>query len=84
MTITLSDSIRVLAERQATQAGYADVAAYLEWLVERADEQQATRAETIAAVHDGLADLSAGRVRPVEAVFHDLAAKYGIPSDPGN
>ncbi len=79
MTITLSESVRVLAERQAGLAGYTDLTAYLEWLVERADGHDETRVETLAALREGLADATAGRTRPAHQVFQDLATKHGIP-----
>ena len=84
MNVTLSETTSVLAERQASQAGYADVTTYLEWLVERAKEQETTRAETLAALQEGLADVAAGRMRPAQDVFQDLAIKYALSPTTGN
>lgn len=79
MTITLSDPALNLARQQAADAGYADVAAYLESLIEQADARRADRADTIAAVREGLADVEAGRVRPAQMGLEAIAQKYGLP-----
>ena len=84
MNVTLSETASVLAECQASQAGYADVTTYLEWLVERANEQESARADTLAACREGLADVAAGRTRPAQDVFQDLATKYAISPATGN
>ncbi len=76
MNVSLSETTSVFAERQASQAGYADVTTYLESLVERANEQETARSETLAGLHEGLADVSADRTRPAQDVFQDLATKY--------
>ena len=80
MTISLPEPIFALARQQAAEAGYASVSDYFESLVERADSQRAERAETIAAVRVGLADVAAGRTRPAAEVFAELARKHNIPT----
>ncbi len=52
-----------------------DAAAY-QRLAERA--AQAERAETIAAIREGLADAEAGRTKPARAALRALAKKYNI------
>lgn len=52
-----------------------DAAAY-QRLAERA--AQSDRAETIAAIREGLADVEAGRTKPARAALRALAKKYDI------
>lgn len=84
MTITLSEPFLSQARDQAARAGYDDVSAYLESLIERAGQQDESRNETLAAVREGLADVAAGRVRPMREALADLARKYQIPPTDGN
>jgi hypothetical protein len=85
MTITLSDHYRSLAQHQASSAGYSDVADYLEHLIDRAEVQAADRLATVSAVREGLADVAAGRTRPMHAALAELAQKHGLSeSDDGN
>src|SRR5688500_6928462 len=37
------------------------------------------RLETIAAVKEGLADVAAGRIRPMREAVEELARKHGVP-----
>lgn len=77
MTITLSGTILALVQKQAAQAGFDDdLEAYLGTLVEEADD----RAETLAAIQEGLADVEAGRVRPAREVLAELANRFDIPT----
>src|SRR5437868_2446906 len=39
------------------------------------------RDETIAAIREGLADVTAQRTKPARAALKALAKKYGIPAD---
>lgn len=55
-----------------------DAAAYQE-LVEAA--MKAERAETIATIREGQADVAAGRTKPARAALKALAKKYGITAD---
>lgn len=48
-------------------------------LVEAAE--RAERAETLAAVREGLADLKAGRTKPARSAWKHLAKKHGIHVD---
>lgn len=52
-----------------------DATAY-QRLVERAEA--AERAETVAAIREGLADVEAGRTKPARAALRALAKKYGF------
>ncbi|MBX3438620.1 MAG: type II toxin-antitoxin system HicB family antitoxin [Planctomycetaceae bacterium] len=45
------------------------------WRVNNPSEQELE--ESVRALEEGLADAAAGRVRPAEDVFRDLAARYG-------
>lgn len=71
MAITLTEPYLTLAQRLAASSGYTDVTSFVEHLIERADAQVADRHETLIAVREGLADVAAGRVRPIrEALIH--------------
>jgi len=75
MTITLKNNILEKAQKQAAAAGYADdVEAYLDSLIEEADEQ----ADILAQIQEGIADGEAGRTQPVREAFEELAKKYNI------
>ena len=52
-----------------------DAAAYQK-LVEAA--AKAERAEAVAAIREGLADVAAGRTKPARAALNALARKYGL------
>ena len=52
-----------------------DAAAY-QRLVEQATK--AERAEVVAAIREGLADVEAGRMKPARQALKSLAEKYGI------
>lgn len=54
-----------------------DAAAYQK-LLESA--RRTERAETVAAIREGLADVKAGRTKPARTALKALAKKYGIPS----
>lgn len=54
-----------------------DAAAY-QRLIEQA--AKADREETVAAIREGLADVTAGRTKPARAALRVLARKYGIPT----
>ncbi len=69
----------VLTVNGKSQVVVQDVAAY-QRLVELATK--ADREETIAALREGLADVAAGRTKPVRSALLALAKKYGI-SAPG-
>jgi predicted transcriptional regulator len=45
---------------------------YLAWEAE-------DREETLAALHEGFADMEAGRKQPVEEMFEELRQQYGFP-----
>ena len=70
MTIALTTDSYKTAEKLAASSGHANVSDYLESLIEQA--------ETLAAVREGLADLDAGRVRPLRAVFAEIATADGF------
>lgn len=70
MTVALADDTFRAAEKLAASAGHATVSEYLEALIDEA--------ETLAAIREGLADLDAGRVRPLRAVFEEIAAADGF------
>jgi predicted transcriptional regulator len=38
------------------------------------------QADTHEAIRQGLADIEAGRYRPVEVVMQEIRSKYGLPS----
>lgn len=81
MTVNISDGHLTLAPEQATQAGYAEVGAYLEALIEEAvfDFPVESREEVIASIREGRADIAAGRSRPLDEVMADIARKHGFP-----
>lgn len=84
MTITLSTNYLALAQIQAAQAGYADLTAYLEHLIEEADVRQTDRQEALAAIREGLDDVKAGRTRPMNEGLTDIAQKRGLSLPNGN
>ena len=43
--------------------------------------EKANRDELIAAIREGLADVTAGRVKPARTALKALAKKYGIQHD---
>ena len=47
------------------------------WLIE--NESPEEEAATLEAIREGLADLDAGRARPVEDVLRDLCRKHNLP-----
>lgn len=65
-----SQQLLARARKLAAEGGYASVTDSVEALIEEE--------VTIAELKESLADLEAGRVRPVEQVFADIAAKYGV------
>jgi len=70
MTIALAADSYQLAEKLAASAGHSNVSDYIESLIDEA--------ESLAAIREGLADLDAGRVRPLRAVFEEIAAADGF------
>jgi Arc/MetJ-type ribon-helix-helix transcriptional regulator len=90
MTITLPDETLRTAEAQAAAGDYASVSEYLKSLVEADAANDAAfegppelseaeeREAVVAAIRRSEEDVAAGRVRPAEDVFRDIAAKYGI------
>jgi len=94
MTITLPDETLRTAEEQATARGYASVSEYVQALVHADAKLDAAldtafeglpdvseaeeREAVIAALRQSEEDVAAGRVRPAEDVFRDIAAKYGF------
>ena len=48
------------------------------WEYENSSEEE--REETRAAIHRGLADLDAGRVRPLEEFDREFRARHGMPT----
>ncbi len=94
MTITLPEETVRVAEAQAAAGGYASVNDYVRALVEAdagadadidaAFEGQVGPSEAeghaavVAVLRRSEEDVAAGRVRPAEDVFRDIAAKYGI------
>jgi Arc/MetJ-type ribon-helix-helix transcriptional regulator len=94
MTITLPEETLRTAEAQAAAGGYANVNDYVRALVEAAAANEADidaafegepeLSETeehdavVAALRRSEEDVAAGRVRPAEDVFGDIAARYGI------
>lgn len=81
MSVNISDEHLTLARDQAAQAGYADVGAYLESLIEEAvfDFPVESREELIASIREGLDDIAAGRSRPADEVMDEIAKKYNLP-----
>ena len=73
MNIPISDHHQTLAEKQAIAAGFTNVAEYLETMIEWAEVQVEDETEILAAVTEGLADVVAGRVRPIRTALADLA-----------
>jgi prevent-host-death family protein len=65
----------VLTVNGKAQVVVQDAAAYQELLEAAA---KADRAETVAAIRQGLADVKAGRTKPARAALRLLATKYGI------
>jgi len=65
----------VLTVNGKAQVVVQDAAAYQQ-LVEQA--AKAERAETVAAIREGLADADAGRTKPAKAALKSLAQKYGL------
>jgi predicted transcriptional regulator len=78
MSITLAEPYRQLAEKQAESAGYANLASYIEHLIERADIKAETCDEAMASLRQGLADAEAGRTRPIREALRDLAKKHDL------
>jgi prevent-host-death family protein len=68
----------VLTVNGKAQVVVQDAAAYQELLEAAA---KAERAETIAAIREGLADANAGRTKPARAALKALAKRYGIAAD---
>jgi len=71
-----SGSPMVLTVNGKAEVVVQDAAAY-QRLVELA--ARADREEAIAAIHDGLTNAEAGRVKPARKALKILARKYGIP-----
>jgi hypothetical protein len=46
------------------------------------NQTEAERAETLAAIREGLADVEAGRVRPAREAIAELRRKYNLPELP--
>jgi prevent-host-death family protein len=65
----------VLTVNGKAQVVVQDAAAYQK-LLEAAAKVE--RAETVAAIREGLADVKAGRTKPARAALKALAKKYGI------
>lgn len=65
----------VLTVNGKAQVVVQDAGAYQK-LVDAA--ARAEREETIAAIHEGLADARAGRVKPARAALKALGKKYGV------
>lgn len=94
MTITLPDEVLRTAEELASAGGYASVSEYVQALVRADAKLEAAldaafdglpevseaeeREAVIAALRQSEEDVAAGRVRPAEDVFRDIAAKYGF------
>jgi prevent-host-death family protein len=70
-----SGSPMVLTVNGKPEVVVQDAAAYQQ-LVDRV--AQADRAEAVAAIREGLADIEAGRVQPARKALEDLARRYGI------
>jgi predicted transcriptional regulator len=79
MTITLSDEKLRTAEALAAAAGHAGVNEFLESLIDAAQE----KAETLAAIREGLAQADAGLGRPLKDARADMARKLGFPPPAG-
>ena len=70
MRITLPDDPDL--QTQATAAGFASVEDYVRVLLERDAER--------VAIQQGIDDMSAGRVRPLEEFDAEFRRKHQIPS----
>ena len=70
MTLAPAADSDQTAEKLAAAAGHSNVSDSIESLIEEA--------ETPAAIRDGLADVDAGRVRQLRAVFAGIAAADGF------
>lgn len=81
MSVNISEPFLTRAREQAARAGYADVGAYLEVLIEEADFDfpVESREDVLASLREGLADVAAGRSRPVDEVMTEIAKKYNLP-----
>ena len=80
MSVNISEKHLARAREQATEAGYTDIGAYLEALIDRAGNDADEWEETVAAVREAQADIEAGRTRPLDEVMRDIARKYNLPS----
>ena len=83
MTITLSNEYIALAQHQAAQAGFSNLAEYLEHLIDEAVSRKADRQQTLAAIREGLEDIKAGRTRPMTEALADIARKHNLPAPSG-
>jgi predicted transcriptional regulator len=79
MTITLPDEKARTAEKLATANGHASVNEFLESLIDAAQE----KAESLAAIREGLAQADAGLGRPLKEAWADMARKLGFPPPAG-
>jgi predicted transcriptional regulator len=79
------EMIPITADRKAQLDAYAqrhgqDAAAALDSVLEDYLAWEAEdRAETLAALREGFADIEAGRTQPVEQMFEELRQEYGFP-----
>lgn len=69
-TIALATDSYKTAEKLAACGGHANVSDHIEAPIDEA--------ESLDAIREGLADLDAGRVRPLRAVFEEIAAAEGF------
>lgn len=77
MNVSVPDRMRDWVQSRIDTGQYASASDYVRDLIRRDQAGQAGALEAFdAAVMAGLADLAAGRVKPAEAVFDRLEAKY--------
>ena len=78
MDITLSDRHTEIAKKHAAEAGFDDVGEYVHYLIETELTTDEERAEVIAAVRESLAEIAAGKGRPMHEVLDEIAKKHGF------
>ncbi|CAN5143576.1 hypothetical protein BH11PLA2_BH11PLA2_41090 [soil metagenome] len=81
MIITLSPEVSSKAARLAKDAGFADAAAYVEFLIEEQDEdfEPLDESELAAILARGREDHLAGRMKTADDAFADLFQKHNLP-----
>ena len=83
MTITLPDETQRQIEQRAAAEGFPSAEDYVGYLIAIDLSDDGELSETVSPEDwaRSEADIAAGRVRPAEDVFRDIANAYGIDLD---